>query len=49
MSDHAHTEHCEQTCLPSCEETLYDFSVSIADLDPDEMCADGTDTREVGY
>ncbi len=47
MFDIGKTTACEKQCLPNCEETVYDYSVSTAELNLDALCAANTQTREV--
>ncbi len=41
------TEYCEAGCLPNCEETVYDYSTSITEIDFEDICDDKTETKKV--
>ncbi len=47
MNDLRASTACEKQCLPNCEETVYEYSVSNNELNLDKLCEDGTETRRV--
>ena len=47
MNDVDASVECEHKCLPNCEETAYEYSLSVTTLNTQELCLDGTDTRQV--
>ena len=46
MSNAKNTARCETQCLPNCEETTYDYSISVSSLSMRSLCQKGKDTRE---
>ena len=47
MKDVKKSAKCEKQCLPNCEETTYEFSMSISKLDLPRLCEDNTWTQYV--
>ena len=49
MNDWTHEQECKERCLPNCEEISYDYNKDTSTLDPDTLCAEGTETRKVRF
>ncbi len=47
MNDFHESIRCEKECLPNCQETVYDFNVGVTKVNIEEVCEEGSETREV--
>ncbi len=49
MDDVAASAGCEMKCLPNCETVVYNYMDKEFDLDTEELCKIGSDTRKVDH
>ena len=47
MDDSEVMHRCTDTCLPNCQEVTYSYVMDTTILEANELCQDGSDTREV--